>query len=233
MAARSARLRVRSTSRLPRVTLTVAAPAQGQAVLLDGAVLGPAAWGRPAPLDPGPHELVAEAAGKKTWRLRLDLAEGEQKVLAIPALEDDAQQAGLASPGASGTTAPRDAGAHPGDPGGQRTLGFIVGGAGVVLLGVGGFFGLQALSKKSESDDRCPTDSTCTKEGVALNDEANTAAWIANAGVGLGLVGVGIGTYLILSAGPDEAPPPRSARRYWLDAGATSQGGAVTLGGAW
>jgi len=34
---------------------------------------------------------------------------------------------------------------------------------------------------------------------VTWNDQADTAAWISNIGFGLGIAGVGVGTYLLLS----------------------------------
>jgi hypothetical protein len=220
--------------KLPRVTLSVEGAVAGEQVTVDGGLVHQAAWGLPTPFDPGSHQITVTAQGKKTWQSQFDLAVGEQKTVTIPVLENDAQagQAPAAQPAAAGAP-PADANAEESAKK-KRMTGFIVGGVGVVSLGVGAVFGIQALSKRSQSDEQCPNDQ-CTAEGVALNDEAKTAAWIANIGVGLGLVGIGVGTYLILTAGPKQEAPPASTatRRIWVDANALPNGGRVSVGGVW
>jgi hypothetical protein len=218
--------------KIPRVTLSVEGAVAGEQVTVDGAPVHQAAWGLPTPFDPGSHQITVAAQGKKTWQSQFDLAVGEQKVVTIPVLESDLQAAAAPAP-AAGEPAPVDASAEESAKK-KRMTGYIVGGVGVVSLGVGAVFGIQALSKRSQSDEHCPADK-CTAEGVALNDEAKTAAWIANIGVGLGLVGIGVGTYLILSAKPKQEAPPASTatRRIWFDANALPNGGRLTVGGAW
>jgi hypothetical protein len=201
----------------------------GEQVMLDGAAIGPAAWGIAAPLDPGTHQVEASAPGKKTWQGQFELAVAEQKTFTIPALVDDLATGQPA--GGAATPVPPDQGSS-GDK--QRLVGYIVGGSGIALMGVGAVFGVRALSKRSESDNYCPADDRCTPEGVALNDEAKTSAWIANIGVGLGLVGVGVGTYLILSAPKgQEAAPAARTRRLWMDANTLPGGGRLVVGGVW
>src|SRR5262245_18194117 len=89
--------------------------------------------------------------------------------------------------------------------------GLIVGGAGVVSIGIGAYFGVRALAKRSDSDKECPGE-RCTARGVSLNDEAISSAWISNVGLGLGIVGVAAGTYLFLTAG-SETHAASAARR--------------------
>jgi hypothetical protein len=185
--------------KLPWMTLSVVSPAEGQTVKLDGAVIGSAVWGAPVAIDPGAHELSATAPGRTPWKGSVTIAVAEKKAVTIPA---------LAVPRANAPVGTEPAGVAPGPDGSadrakgdSSTLGWIIGGAGIVSLGVGTFFGIQTLSKKKQSDDLCPTDTTCTKEGAKLSDEAHTTAWIANVGIGLGLVGIGVGGYLVLSTG--------------------------------
>jgi hypothetical protein len=166
-------------------------------------------------IDPGGHEIRASAPGKKEWRTSLSISAGENKALTLPELEIDPH---APVPVASGSSAPAGDGGKlaPERKSGGRVLGWVIGGAGVASLGVGSYFGFRTLSKKKASDARCPTDTTCSDEGVKLNQEAMTAAWIANVGIGLGLAGVGIGTYLIVSGSSEDEreahAPGRSVR---------------------
>jgi hypothetical protein len=75
---------------------------------------------------------------------------------------------------------------------------------------VGTYFGFHALAKRADSDNACPNN-RCTAAGVSLNDEAKTSAWVANIALGAGLVGVGIGAYLLLTQHPQ--PPGRTATK--------------------
>jgi hypothetical protein len=180
------------------MTLSVASPADDQTVELDGAMIGRAAWGAPVAIDPGAHELSATASGRTPWKGSLTIAVGEKKTATIPelAVQGPNTPAGPQSTSEAGADGSADRARAD-----SSTLGWIIGGAGIVSLGVGTFFGIQTLSKKKKSDDLCPTDTTCTKEGAKLSDEAHTTAWIANVGIGLGIVGIGVGGYLVLSTG--------------------------------
>jgi len=226
--------------KLPRLTLMVTAPIGGEELKLDGAAVGKGGWGTPVAVDPGPHGLSATGPGKKTWVQALSLGLAEKKTVTVPVLETDPNQAApppapVAGPAPAPGPAPPPAPSERHHGGSSTTLGWVVGGAGVVALGVGTFFGFQALSKKKASDDHCPTDTTCTKEGVSLNDQANTAAWASDFGIGFGLVGVGIGTYLVLTSGggSHQGNASRPGTGIALDAGVLPGGGKMAVSGAW
>jgi hypothetical protein len=168
--------------KLARVTFAVAGGGiENERITLDDSQVGKSAWSVFAAVDPGSHEIVATAEGRKAWRTRIDLGPGERRTIAIPPLEEQLGD---------------DGGAMPKD-GDRPVAGYLVAGGGVLAIGVGTFFGLRTLSKRRESNGHCPTDSTCTSEGVSLNKEAITSAWIADAGIGLGVLGLGVGAYLI------------------------------------
>jgi hypothetical protein len=107
----------------------------------------------------------------------------------------------------------------------QRTFAYVVGGAGVVTLGVAGFFGIQTLLLVNESNDHCDSSGACDHEGIRLNRDAADAqtAGLVCAGIGAALVGVAAGLYFT-------APSPVNAGKNarWgvaLDArGATFEG---------
>jgi hypothetical protein len=123
----------------------------------------------------------------------------------VPALEVD-PNAG-ATPEVPATTAAQPAvGAAdqgtapaPGVNKGRRTASYVAFGVGAVGLGVGAYFGISAMSKKSDSDDNCTPG--CNQTGVDLSEDARTAARISTVGFGVGLVGIGVGTWLLLTSG--------------------------------
>jgi hypothetical protein len=221
--------------KLPWLTVAVIEPAEGQEVTLDGVVIGGAAWGSPVSIDPGSHQVTASAPGRISWDDRIAIGAGERLTLTVPKLTPApvapvAPVASLAAPSVRTQTAPSK---QDDATSGSSAVGWVVGGAGVALVGVGTFFGIQTLSKKKRSDELCPTDSTCTEEGARLNEEAQTSAWIANIAIGAGIVGIGAGTYLILSSGSaGEAQGRRSPARA-ENAGLLPGGLTVRLSGKW
>lgn len=224
--------------RLPWLTINVASDVPEQEIRLDGAILSKVAWGGPLAVDPGPHEVIASAPARKAWSLKLTMAPAEKRALSVPPLDTEASQGkpAVADKPAPPTLPQRPTPAPPSphrEAKSSGAAGWIVGGAGVVALGVGGYFGLQTLSKKQESDELCPTDTTCTNEGVTRNDQAHTAAWISNIGIGLGLLGVGVGTYLVLSADSDSNEGAVAEPTLALGTRVGAAGGSLELRGTW
>ncbi len=218
--------------KLSKLTITVTPAAAGIAGLqlkLDGGAIGKAAWGASLPVDPGKHTLEASAPGKKSWTSDVEIgADADKKALEVPALAD-----APAEP-AKTTTTTTTADAAP--SGNQKTIGFIVGGAGVVALGVGAVFGIRAFSKWGEREDNCPND-VCNAKAKEAGDAATTSANIANVGVGVGLVAIGVGAFLILTApsSPEKAAaknPLLIGKNVQVTPGALPGGGFLGLSGA-
>ena len=105
--------------------------------------------------------------------------------------------------------------------GGQRIGALVVGGVGVVGLTVGSFFGLQALSKKSEADKTCAGPRCSTDEGVQFGNDAYAAGNLSTVGMVVGGVGLVAGAVLWFTA-------PKRAETTQVGIGATG----VTLRGA-
>lgn len=217
--------------RLPKLTVEALDPAKKQKISIDETELRQGAWGIPMAVDPGSHVIHAEAPGKKPWETTIEIAVAARETVEVPALATDEAAAGEA---VSTPAIPADRGADRAS--GRRTLGWVLGGTGIAAIGVGSYFGVRALDKRSQSDKLCPTDNTCTSEGVSLNNEAKTAAWIADVGIGVGIVGIGVGTYLLLtskSSSGSEADTARTGPRFSFDAAPLPGGGRVTIGGGW
>jgi tetratricopeptide (TPR) repeat protein len=76
--------------KLARVTIAAPQSAEADAleVRLDGAVVRRAAFGTPVPIDPGTHEVVAEAPHREAWRSVVVAEPGATLRVEIPRLND-------------------------------------------------------------------------------------------------------------------------------------------------
>jgi serine/threonine-protein kinase len=204
--------------RLMKVTVTLSAEAQsaGAAVKRDGKAVEAAQLGVPVPVDPGPHTFTATAEGKKEWKSTLDASkEGETYTVQVPKLEDAPHDATPPRPPATQKTSP------------WKTVGWVLGGAGVVGLGVGTAFGIVAIGNKN--DAHCDANKVCdpgTTSGI------KSAATASNIGLIAGGVLLAGGAALVLFApgGKTEAAP--AAKTVRLAPVVTPRGGELVVGGS-
>jgi hypothetical protein len=183
----------------------------------DGGVLGRAAWGSPIPVDPGDHIIEAVAPGKIQWKQSILLApNGDGKTLVVPMLEDapvpENMESGLSAPPRKIAQVPAaDLGNATQDKvaegsGGSSVPAWIALTLGVVAAGAGTYFAVLAISQKSEADRNCPNDA-CSAEGARQTSDAIKSANFATTGLGVGVVGLGLGTILFAT----RSRPPRAA----------------------
>jgi hypothetical protein len=165
-------------------------------------VLNSGSFGSPLPLDPGKHVLIVSAEQHEPRTFEVTLAEGESKEIEV--------EPGAEIPGAP----PRPASADETRPGSttMRTTGFIVGGAGIVLLGVGSVFGLQAASKWSSAQDACKP-GACGPGSQARDDKesASTAGTISTITFVIGGAALATGIALLILAPSSSSPPSPTA----------------------
>jgi hypothetical protein len=107
-----------------------------------------------------------------------------------------------------------------------------VGAGGLALVAVGAVFGVRALSLHGQSNDECPTSTTCSMKGVDLNNDARTSAHLCDGFVGAGIVAVGVATYLYFHKASDEGGT-RVARVSDLDLRPVTAGALLTLRSQW
>jgi hypothetical protein len=154
-------------------------------VTMDGAPMADHLDGSALSVNPGAHTFELTAAGLPPVTKKLLVREGEKArqevvVFAAPS-EAPSTPPATAAPI---VTPPPAADAGAGD--GQRTVAFILGGAGLVGLGVGTYFGFHAKSTYDEALTHCLGGwSSCDATGVHGNESAHgqanvsTAAFIA------------------------------------------------------
>jgi hypothetical protein len=174
--------------KLPRLQVTLTSGAdQGAKVFRDDIELGPGGQGVPLPVDPGPHTITVRLAGHFPKSVNVSLAIGETSQVEL--------HPGDVDPNANKATVTGDT-----KKGSSRTLGWVLGGVGLVGVGAGVASGLVLVNTKKTVADNCSVDKVCNADG--LNAAAtgkkllvvNTVGWV------VGALGLGFGAYFVLSA---------------------------------
>jgi len=171
---------------VPRLTIVVSAEAPPEThVTRDQTELRGPSLGVALPVDVGDHAIAVDAPGRavRTWTVRVAL--GDRRVVVVV-------------PGDPTSQPPPDV--APAKAHGARTLDWIVGGAGVASLAVGTYFGVRALSKRSDSDASCVGDVCRTAAGIDDYDDAKTYSRVSDVTLGLGIVAVAAASYLLLTS---------------------------------
>jgi serine/threonine-protein kinase len=80
-----------------------------------------------------------------------------------------------------------------------------VGGAGIVAIGVGAFFGVKAISKNNDAKDICPDNVCASDDGITFTEDAKSAATVANILVigGAAVAAAGVVLYLTAPSGQE------------------------------
>lgn len=206
--------------RVPKLKLAIQGPRAAEVdVDLDGTVLLAGAFGSELPIEPGRHVIALRGSGVKSSQLELEIAEGEHlertlevelapevpavvAPLATPVVKPAAPKA-VRPPARSATSAPtHDA---------QRSWGYATATVGVAALATSALLGGLALHEQSIVSRHCP-ENECDAEGLSAGKRGSRLETWANVSFGLGLLGVGGGVYLVLSA-PVSAGTPRALAR--------------------
>jgi hypothetical protein len=231
--------------KLPTLTIVVPAGADRPDLEIrrDGEAIGRPAWGVPIPVDPGVHSVEAKAAGRKSWQGQASVEGGAPASIEVPALADTAPEA--AAPPAPASASPAGAASAPPVPqplapappppagshgSGQRAIGLVTGAVALAGLVVGTTFGVIAGSDNNDAKTQCPTDSTCTPQGVASTTSALHAATASTVAFVAGGALTAAGLVLYLTAPSDGA---RSSGRVGLSPLVGAATGGLSLHGGW
>lgn len=201
--------------RVPRLELRLGAEElpEDLQITLNGTPVERRDLNRPLPYDAGTYEVHFSAPGFQTFTTEVELRNGESRsaVVKVPRLKPlgGGLSRGAEPPRSRGS---RDSSSGRGDT--QRTVGWIVGAAGLAM-GIGsGVFTYLAASRNSDSKSNCSSSdpNSCNPRGVSARQDAQDlalAATVAGIAGGVGLAG---GVVLYLSApSRDERGVPDSA----------------------
>ena len=156
---------------------------------LDASDLKEAALGLERPVDPGVHVIEATSANGVRVRKEVKVGEGgnETVVLALPIIKDPPPAVAF---GPQPTEKPRETNK-------LKPLGIgLVAGGGAALV-ASGVFAIVTLSKKSDLDASC-ADKTCPPSSQDSYDSAKTTATISGIALGVGVVAVAAGVYVLV-----------------------------------
>jgi hypothetical protein len=190
---------------LPHVVVDVGVEARAQ-VTLDEQPIGPGAYATPIPVDPGDHVLRATAAGKKPFveSFAMPAGRGERTVHVVLAVED--APVAVERPEVA---RPPDV-ARPKEESSSRTWGFVIGGAGLVAIGIGAYFGVQAFSLKHTAEGECSASGMCTRAGLDALGSLKTSETVSTVTTLAGVAALAVGAYLVLL--PVKASDPATGR---------------------
>ena len=205
-----------ATAKIAHLTVNVAPPDAKATVSVNNQAIPSALIGAERPTNPGTVQVNATADGFKPAAQTVILSEGGNQEITLT-LERDPNAVAAVAPTPGGAAplapvAPPDAG-----PKKSKTAAYValgVGGAGIL---VGAVTGALALSKASDCPNKtCPTQSD-------LNG-ARSMAGISTVGFGIGIVGIALGTVLLLTGNNGESAPaqatahdqPKLALRPWF-----------------
>lgn len=194
--------------RLPYLLLRITSRPAGLVIRRDNVIIDDAALDMKVPVDPGAHTVTAAAPGHDDWSSTVTLTEPGVTELSIPTLLEQ-QPAGAGAPAeappasAVATPPPPLPPPPPQSPSGRSLLpGLAVGGAGLILVGMGAYFGVSSGSSYSEAEARCPSHKGCPESARDPSDAASRYSTLATVGVGLGVAGLATGAALILFSSP-------------------------------
>jgi hypothetical protein len=177
--------------RLPRVRVVLGPTARvaGIDVRLDGTPFRDGEVGLVHFVDPGPHRVTASAPGRPPFERTFYGAE-------FAPTTEIAVDADLRPPASAASTAST---APPRVDNGRRSAAIVLGATGFGALVAGATVGGFAFGEHARSDRLCPN-GACSADGVAAENRANALAWGSNVAIGVGIVTVGVATYLWLTS---------------------------------
>ena len=190
------------TALLPQIP-TLRVELRGQAsvrprLTLNGDLLSEDSLNIDLPVDPGDQILEQRTSSGAAAVRRITLAPGEHQTLVIQLAE------------AAAPTEEQSPAATKQDQSSRSVLPYVLGGAGVVGLAVGGVAGMMAIGKKNVVSNECEGTS-CSTRGLTAADAGKRDALVSTIGFGVGVVGLTAGFVLLLIAPEKPAQQSRSS----------------------
>jgi hypothetical protein len=191
--------------RIPKLKVKAPSDIDGITLTLDGNAIDPKNEDE-TPVNPGAHKIEASAEGRQPFSSDVTLNEGESKtvVVKLPKV-DSGEETPTEEPKAKEPETPQPTETHRK----ISPLTWVAFGVGAVGLAGATIFYLKRNSIKSDLDGKCDADLHCPASAQDDIDSGKSATTMTNIFGVVGLVGIGAGIYLLLSAPKEEAAPPK------------------------
>lgn len=182
-------------------------------------------------VDPGEHVVAVTAPGARPEQSKITIAEGQRIEVPVQLVAEGFQEAPAATPApASAETESEPESAPepetPSRPFPWRTVGLVAAGVGVVGLGVGTYFGVDAISKNNTSNQTGCTNNVCTQGAYSTREDAKSSATVSTIAFVAGGVLAAAGITLWLVA-------PKGDAATQVTPVALTGGGGIALTGVW
>jgi hypothetical protein len=228
--------------RIPSITIRLENIPKGASprVSVDDADVPVDALAVPRMVNPGKHVVLVKLDGSQPKKSAFELSAGQTRVVTVdltpdavtespkptaPPAKVGATPTAAASPSTPApTTRNSDSGVTSSGPSTMTWVGFSVGGAGVLI---GGVTGILALGKDSTIKSNCPNQG-CPPAFHSDLDAAKRYSTISTISFGVGLVGIGVGVWGLLSSPSAEATKPATSASVqpWIGIGTVGVTGA-------
>lgn len=235
--------------RIPKLVIKRGAGAEAIKIELDGVVVGPSQIGHPVNVDPGPHQLVGELSGGRSFKKTVTVKEGQTQdvVLDVPKALRDKHAAAASkptaapSPAPAPTSAPAPSGAEtPPEPtqdhaahvsSGSSVAPWIIGGVGVASLAASGVFYALRNSAKKKLDDGCLGDK-CPVTLQSTQDAGQRYATLTGVALGVGVAGIGVAAvWLLTGKSSSKSDGDTAGRSVNVRVAAAPHSTGVSIGG--
>jgi hypothetical protein len=200
----------RLRDKIPKLYIERGRGADAALVQLDGVDLGATSIGVEVPLDPGPHKVTAVAPGYVPFDATVELKERE--ITKVTLELEVAPEPVTPPPKERVVVVPQEKGP-------DRTVPYIVGGAGIAFLAAGGAFFALRQSTKAELEQDCPNPKQCGESNRDTYDRLkfyNVAAPVA-AGIGVAAIGTAV-ALIVFEKKPEKRAAGPSAEWLGVDA---------------
>lgn len=216
--------------RVPSVTIKRGKGAELAKITLDGVELGATTLDKPQQVDPGAHALEATQSGKLPYKETIQVAEGETKTVEVFLKDDKAK-----TPKGPDTSDPETPTASTSTeikppPPDSSIVPYVVLGAGAASLIASGVFFYMRSSAINDLDGKC-RGNICPESAKSTSDSGKSSTLLGNITLGLGVVGVGVGTVLLLTSKPKDQAAQLRNRSFDVLLHPGPNGGGASLVG--
>lgn len=185
--------------RVPKLIIRRGVGAEAASVQLDGVALGEASIGNEVQVNPGGHTIRYALQGKDFEEKVVTLQEGDSQTIELAFEVAPKPVAKKPAP-----TLEEPLVVAPQEKKSNVLPWVVMGAGGASLLASGVFYGLRS-SAISDHDSQC-VNNVCPGSLRATGDSGKSYTTVGNVTLGLGILGLGVGTVLLLTGGDQAAP---------------------------